>query len=563
MRRACTLMFFMSAFILDVRTPVYAELPTGFQRTVLAEGLCQSSCLAVTADGRVFVGQVEGIIRVIENDLMLSTPLIELEAESSNEQGLCGMVLDPNFGSNGFLYVYYTTLVEERNRVSRFTVVGNTAAPATEFVVWENEPSLTTSHQGGGLAFGADGTLYISTGDDGFSGSSQLTDAYRGKVLRVHPDGSIPIDNPFLGMPGYAPELWALGLRNPYRMTFDEQAGELWIGDIGSSGGGAWEEINLGVAGANYGWNDGEGPTCFVSDCATHTPAIHQYGHLDLEYATPTLNACVILGPVYRDGSFPAEYHDSLFYGDWSGEWIRRLVLGATGDVVDDVVFDSAPGAGSIADLDVGPDGSLYCVTVGVPWCIPADAGTVYRIDWVGIPPVVLASADVTAGPDPLTVQFSSAGTEDPDSAPSPLTFAWDFGDGEASIEPAPSHVYATAGSYLARLMVSDGLHTVVSDSVAILVGDPPQILRGDCNSDSAVDIADVVSHLGLLFASTGAIGCDDACDANDDGTLDIADPILSLAALFVSGTTLPEPFPTCGYDTGLDSLGCLGPTCP
>jgi len=542
---------------------VWSELPPGFERTVLAEGLCQSSSIVVTTDGRVFVGQVEGVVRVIQDDVLLPGPLIQLETDSDNEQGLCGMVLDPDFDLNGYIYFYYTHIVEGRNRVSRYTVVGNVSDPATELTLWENEPSFTTSHQGGGLAFGVDGTLYVATGDSGASATSQLPSSYNGKVLRLNTDGTVPADNPFLGVPGYEPELWAVGLRNPFRLSYDDLEEELWIGDVGSSGGMAWEEINVGVPGADYGWDDGEGGSCYVPDCSDHEPAVHSYRHDDPSYATSSLNACVILGPRYRGGAFPNEYDGSLFYGDWSGKWIRRLVMNASGDIVDDVVFDSAPDAGDLGAITVGPDGALYCVAVGVPWCIPADSGYVYRVEWVGIPPVVISGADITAGAEPLTVQFSSAGTNDPDDSPGPLTFMWSFGDGSSSSDPNPSHTYTVAGQYNAVLTVSDGQSVVSAAAISITVGDPPELSRGDCNGDMLFDIADVVFHLDALFGLSGLPSCDDACDTNDDGVLDIADPILGLSALFDGGMSLPAPFPSCGVDPGLDGLGCIVPTCP
>ncbi|MCA8962245.1 MAG: PQQ-dependent sugar dehydrogenase [Planctomycetes bacterium] len=542
----------------------HAELPPGFQRTVLLGDLCKPTSLVATPDGRLFVGLVGGTIRVIDNGVPLPDPLVELDVVEDNEQGLVGMELGPDFATTGALYIYYTAPPDVRNRVSRFTVVGNSIDPASEFVVWENAPSITVGHQGGGLAFHTDGTLFIATGDQGSSGTAQMLDSQHGKILRVNPDGSIPADNPFVGLPGIDPAVWALGLRNPYRLFFDELEGDLWIGDIGSSGGPAWEEIDLGLAGGNYGWADSEGENCYVADCSAYIEAVHQYRHDDPLFATPTLNACVILGPVYRGGNFPAEYEGDLFYGDWSGEWLRRLEFDdVTGAVTADVLFDSAPDGGDVADIVQGPDGALYTVSVGVIWCFPPGLGTVEKIEWVGTPPDVVANVDDPSGSEPHAVQFSSAGTVDIDGEPLPLTYLWTFGDGGTSTDASPDHVYTEPGLFLATLTVSDGQYTVASDPIEVLVGDPPQLRRGDCNGDSGFDVADAVHLLSTLFGGGGSIDCADACDANDDGGIDISDPISMLDTLFGGAGPLSRPYPGCGPDPGLDGLGCVTPACP
>jgi glucose/arabinose dehydrogenase len=456
-------------------TPAGSALPPGFQRTTVAAPLDEPTVLAVTPDGRLFVGERSGRILVIANGSLLPVPLIQLPADTQDgERGLVGLALDPAFAANGWLYAYYTTL-EPRNRVSRFTVIGNGADLGSEFVVWENPDGAASYHHGGAIAFGPDGNLYIATGDQFDSASSQDLTTQHGKILRVAPDGSVPGDNPFLGVPGAEAPVWARGLRNPFRIVFDGPS--LWIGDVGGNNPDSLEEVNLGVAGANYGWPDQEGTRCNVIDCSGLTPSAYAYQHDDPAYYRDFPQASITLGPVYRATVFPAEYQGSLFFGDYANRFIRRLTFGGGGAITGDPVFDSTPDAGTIVDLKVGTDGALYTVTIGVDFTGPSDVGAVHRIAYVGAgnqPPVAVAGATPQEGLPPLAVQFSSAGSFDPDAAPGPLTFAWTFGDGGTSTDPNPMHTYVAPGQYLARLTVNDGVASTDATPLTIVVGSPP-----------------------------------------------------------------------------------------
>jgi glucose/arabinose dehydrogenase len=454
-----------------------AALPTFFVRTTLAQPLDAATALEITADARIFVAEREGRILLFEGGVLQPTPVIELPADTSGERGLVGLALHPDFASNGYLYVYYTTL-EPRNRVSRLTVVGGVASPASEVLIWQNVETAADYHHGGGLTFGPDGNLYISTGDQGASAWAQ--DLYRehGKILRVTPDGAIPPDNPYVGVPGARPAIWARGLRNPFRMTFDPPTGEIWIGDVGGSGLGAYEEVNRAAAGANYGWPNQEGPVCYVSDCSAYTFPLWSLSHSE----PPLVGyASISLGPVYRGSTFPAEYFGNLFVGDYANRFIRRLELGPGPTVTGSPYFDTAPGSGSVVDLSVGPDGALYYVTVGLddngnP--DPTSPSGLYRISYLGAgnqPPVAVLGANPASGPEPLEVQFSSEGSFDPDFGPQPLSYDWTFGDGGESSEANPPHTYPLPGKYTAQLTVSDGA-AQASASAEIRVGRPPSV---------------------------------------------------------------------------------------
>lgn len=458
------------------------SLPPGFVRTAIVDvGLNEPTVIEFAPDGRLFIAERGGRILIHQGGQMLGAPLIQVSADNVlGERGLVGMAIDPEFATNGYLYVYYTRAITpeiSRNRVSRFTVIGNAADPATEFVVWENPDPANYFHHGGCIAVGPDGNLYIATGDQFDVNNSQNLSNQHGKVLRVRRDGAIPSDNPFVGVPGASPAIWSYGLRNPFRFAFDSASGRLWIGDVGGNTDVSWEELNLGSPGANYGWVLQEGPVCYAADCSSIVFPRYSYQHNDPNYYIAEPEAAIMCGPAYRASVFPPPYQGNLFVADFANGWIRRLILGDQGQVLADPLFMDAPSAGTILDMEVGPDGALYFVNVGVDNIGQVDQPAVYSVAYVGVsnqPPVVAAAADVTAGQVPLTVVFSSAGTIDPDNGPQPLTYDWTFGDGGASNQPNPTHVYSAPGVYLARLTVSDGAAQAQSASIQIIVGNPP-----------------------------------------------------------------------------------------
>ena len=238
------------------------------------------------------------------------------------------------------------------------------------------------------------------------------------------------------------------------------------IGDVGYQ---TNEEINIGAAGANYGWPNAEGP----SNNPAYTNPVFSYPHSGHDSA-------VVGGFVYHGTQFPSTYQGSYFYADYAQHWIRRLTFDANGNVTGAFNFEPTDSAvdgpfGDIVYLTEGPDGALYYVDLGFQLG-GNGAGTVRRISYVSgnQPPMAAASATPTSGAAPLSVAFSSAGSIDPEGTT--LTYSWDFGDGATSTGPNPTHVYATRGSYLARLTVSDGVNESLSSPVSIRVGSPPTI---------------------------------------------------------------------------------------
>ncbi len=231
-------------------------------------------------DGRVFVVEQEGRIHVFAADAGVTSTTVFLDIralvdDSGNEEGLLGLAFHPNYKSNGTFYVNYTASNPDRTVIARYTVSSdsNAADPASASVVLEFSQPYS-NHNGGQIAFGPDGYLYIGTGDGGSGGdpqgNGQSLSTLLGKILRIDvntdPYG-IPADNPFVGQAGVREEIYAYGLRNVWRFSFDPETGLLWCGDVGQN---KFEEIDLIRKGGNYGWNTMEGFSCYnAASCDT------------------------------------------------------------------------------------------------------------------------------------------------------------------------------------------------------------------------------------------------------------------------------------------------------
>lgn len=468
------------ALVLSAAFPTRADaLPPGFQVVTLTEQLTEPTCLAVTPDGRVLVGERGGAIRVIEDDVLLPSPLVALPVDTKDgERGVLEIVLHPHFAQNGWLYVFRTT-PEPRDVVSRFTVTGNVANPASEVVVWQSAHLASTYHHGSGMTFDGSGHphhLFVALGDQLNSGNAQDLSTEDGKILRLRDDGSIPADNPYVAVAGVPASIWASGVRNPFRLAWDDARAELLVGDVGGNVTVSWEEVSVVPKGTNLGWPNQEGGACSVSDCSPYHAPLWSYRHDDSSYYWLAPQGSVTLGPVATGTAYPSDYAHDLFVGDYANRQIRRLERDAAGAILSETVWLATPFAGTIVDLDVGPDGFLYFVTFGSGGALP-DPSAVRRVEYSAtgnVPPLVVANATPSAGDAPLTVSFSSAGTFDPDASPGPLAYAWDFGDGTLSSAPSPSHSYPARGKYVASVTVTDQLDDTTSAPLEIRVGHAP-----------------------------------------------------------------------------------------
>lgn len=334
----------------------FAALPPGFSDTAYATGLSQPDAFAFAPDGRIFVCEKTGAVKVVTNGKVVST-FMTLNVSSDVERGVLGIAFDPDFNSNHFLYIYYTTDAQSlnapatpKNRVSRFTADGNAVVPGSETILLDNIPSDAGNHNAGCLRFAPDGTLFIATGDGGLNhGNSQDLTNLAGKILRINKDGSIPADNPFDSVSGDRHEIWCYGLRNPFRFAFRPGTGVPYIADVGEN---TWEEVNIGQAGGNYGWNLYEGPT----DVAGFISPEFYYMHTSTESAA-IVGGCFMVGQ-----RFAPPYNGSYFYGDYVRDVIRRVVFDSNNKYVSDADFTSA---NTPVDFCEGPsDGDLYYVSI-------------------------------------------------------------------------------------------------------------------------------------------------------------------------------------------------------
>ena len=450
-----------------------AVLPSGFTETPISgNGLSNPTAMALHPDGRIFVCQQTGELRVIKNGAVLTTPFVSLTVNSAGERGLLGVAFDPNYATNRFVYVYYTaTTPAIHNRVSRFTAGSpneDVAVPGSEVILLNLENLSATNHNGGALHFGPDGKLYIATGENANPSFSQSLANRLGKIVRVNSDGSIPPDNPtsfanIAGSPtGLNRAIWAVGLRNPFTFNFQPGTGRMHINDVGQ---GTWEEINVGAAGANFGWPACEG-TC---GNAGMTNPLYQY-------SSAAGAPCAITGGAFYNPTtqmFPAEYVGKYFFADFCAGWIKTVdplnppVTGAAPDAFTNI---SLP-----VDIQVASDGSLYYLARGAP--------AVFRVQY---------SASSTLAIDDVTITEGNSGT-------SVATF-------NVLLSPASSQTvtvnYATANN-----TASAGTdYVAASGTLTFTPGQQSQSISVTINGDLALEPNETF-NVNLSNAVNAAIG--------------------------------------------------------
>jgi glucose/arabinose dehydrogenase/PKD repeat protein len=464
-------------------SPGGAALPTppDFSDT-LVTAINQPTALTFTPDGRMLITTQTGALRIYQNNALVATPALDLAARicDNSERGLLGVAVDPAFASNHLIYLYYTfnkynscatgdSPTRPVNRVARFVMNGNTVDPASELVLVDNILSVYGNHNAGDLHFGADGLLYVSIGDGGAGGPADDLDKLAGKILRINGDGTIPAANPYAaasgsrrcgdpaGVPagsGPCREIFAYGLRNPFRIVFKPGGNDFYINDVGQD---AWEEIDSAQIGANYGWPTREGPCdqYDAGDCgappAGMTNPLLSYNHNSQTGAITDGCGSITGGAFVPAGIWPAAYAGSYLFSDYvCGKIFRRAADGTLAE------FVTGLGGSSVVTLLFGPapggQALYYTNFYGT-----AGSGQVRRIAYTGsanqAPNAVIAAAP-TYGAAPLSVAFDGSGSADPDG--DALTYAWDFGDGGTASGATPSHIYAANGVYSATLTVHD-----------------------------------------------------------------------------------------------------------
>ena len=357
-------------------TVTYAPAPPLQLRfAAVASGLVLPTFLASPPGGTdIYVVELPGRIRKLVNGVP-QAPVLDISARvsSGGERGMLSLAFDPQFATNGNVFVCFTDTNGDIaiERVT-FPLPGAVQAPESTAVRVLTIPHRTFgNHNGGQLQFGIDGMLYLGTGDGGGAGdpfaSGQNLDTLLGKIVRIDVSAlpyKVPADNPFAGQAGNRPEIWAYGLRNPWRFSFDNTTGSLYIADVGQN---SREEVNAvaaGASGLNYGWNIWEGSICFPSGAACNpagvTMPLIDYDHGD--------GCSVTGGYVYRGSALP-EVAGRYFYSDFCGGWLRSFFV-AQGAATERIDWGIMP-VGNIQSFGVDSKNELYVMT---------SAGGVYKL---------------------------------------------------------------------------------------------------------------------------------------------------------------------------------------
>jgi glucose/arabinose dehydrogenase len=446
-----------------------SNLPNGFSESQYggeSANIPNPTAMAFAPDGRLFVCQQDGRLRVIKQGALLAAPFLTVDVDSRGERGLLGVAFDPNFLFNHYVYVYYTTRTAPvHNRVSRFLANGDIAVPGREMVLIElDNLSAATNHNGGAIHFGKDGRLYIATGENANPSNSQSLNTVLGKILRIESNGAIPADNPYFTLTaGKNRAIWAFGLRNPFTFNFQPGTGRMFINDVGQD---TWEEINEGIAGSNYGW-----PVC-EGECPAPLPRVRNPMY---SYSHAATGGCAIAGGTFYNPAvenFPASYNGKYFFADLCGGFVGVLDPGSRS------VGTFATTLQAPVDLQTGPDGALYYLQIG-------NGGQVWRISYSN------GSSPANAG--------NPANPQAPGTRRVPLTAKTDYdGDGLTDI---------------AVFKGSEGLWSVLQSSNGAPLkqqwgapGDFP--VPGDYDGDGKTDFAVWRRSEGIWYviqSSTGA----------------------------------------------------------
>ncbi len=555
---------------------------------------------------RLFVVEQTGTIRIIRlaDGSIDADPFLNLDVACCDERGLLGLAFHPNYAENGFFFVNYIRPAaagerQERTVIARFQVSAadpDRAEPTSKLVLLEIAQT-NLNHNAGQLAFSpVDGYLYIGTGDGGGScdpvDDSQRPSSLLGKMLRLDVDDIDPQRDPVYGIPASNPfvddaqvpdEIWAVGLRNPWRYAFDSETGDLYIGDVGQ-----WriEEIDFQSAssdgGENYGWRTREGDqSSSISGCSDSLwPTIGQLREPIYVYGRSNglLNGCSVTGGVVYRGCRMPDLVGSYFFADFCDNWIASFRYAANGagqpnpvsEVIDrtsNLLEGVNVGVDSISTFGTDGAGEMYIATHG--------SGLIMRIaprQDEDQPPHVVLTLDpgpvVELSGESVSVTLDASGSTDGDDGTSPLSFSWqkESGPEGGAVDdpdaPSTSIEVTVPGTYRYRLTVDDG-NTSRTVEILLRVVAAGSFVRGDANSDGSIDISDGIFTLQDLFG--GALEsnrCRDALDSNDDGGQDISDAIFTLNFLFTSGAPIPPPN-VCGPDSSADAFGCEVSNCP
>lgn len=391
-------LFVFSCSSLSPQTPVV------FFNPVITSGLTQPVDIVSANDGsnRLFVVQQGGIIKIVNGGTLSNTNFLNMSSviKAGGEMGLLSMAFHPAYSTNRYFFVYYNDtngdVTVARYQVS--TTNPNLADASSRQVLMTIPHREFTNHNGGKLNFGADGNLYFAVGDGGGSGdphsNAQNGNIYLGKMMRINVDNfttppyyTVPADNPYVSDPAVADEIWALGLRNPFRWSFDRLTHDMWIGDVGQD---KWEEVDFRPAGStggiNYGWRCREGNHVFDSSCGVtgnYMPPIFEYGH------NAAGGISVTGGFVYRGTDYPSLYgwYTCIDYGSSGNGWMIRPNGGGGWTVRAQTGLPTG-----IVGFGENESGEIYAVGIGS--AVSAD-GKLYKLQASATLPVKLQAFNV------------------------------------------------------------------------------------------------------------------------------------------------------------------------
>ena len=441
-------LFLINFFFTD--TANAQTLPTGFSQ-VFVGNVTNPTAMAFAPDGRLFVLEQGGNVRIVKNGVVLPQPFVTLNVNSSGERGLLGIAFDPSFSTNNFIYLYYTLSMASHNRISRFTANGDVSVAGSELQVLNLDPlGSATNHNGGTMQFGPDGKLYVGVGENANGANAQNLDTYLGKILRINADGSVPAGNPFTSGSNQKQRLWAFGLRNPYTIAFQPGTGRLFVNDVGQY---TWEEINdASIGGKNFGWPSAEGN----SSNSAYTNPIYNYSH-----GSASGQGCAITGGTFFNPSstnYPSSYIGKYFYIDYCNNWIDVLTLSGTTATRSSFATGIA---GNPVSIITGKDGNLYFLSRG--------SSALYKITYTGSQqPVITSQPKSTSVSEGNAATFNVTAT-----GATPLGYQWRKNG--VSISGATSSTYTistvttgSAANY--SVVVSNTAGTVTSSNATLTV---------------------------------------------------------------------------------------------
>ena len=418
---------------------------------------------APASDGRIFVCQEDGNLRVVKNGALLATPFISLPVNTEGERGLLGIAIDPNFLINHYIYLYYTLPDASHNRVSRFTANGDVVVPGSETVLLDLDPLIDVNHNGGAMHFGRDGKLYIAVGDNTRRLLAQDLDSYMGKILRINSDGSVPGDNPFAGTQNSAQRqrVWNYGERNPFTFSIEPGTGKIFVNNVGDV---RWEEINdATVAGRNHGWPTQPGGEGYTAGPGQTEP-IYAYPH---QANNPDGTGCAITGGTFFSPTatnYPAQYRNKYFFMDYCGKWINYFDPNSATPRTSRMSFALNIGH-DVVGIQTGPDGNLYYLA--------RNGAALYKIVYTA----ASSAPVITTQPQNVTVTPGTAVAFSVEAAGStPLSYQWQKGGvnlpgATASIYRIDSPVAADAGQY--RVIVSNSVGSATSIAATLTITAP------------------------------------------------------------------------------------------